>query len=202
MDVCVTHTSFDRMLTDLDSVMKEHKMLGCDTLGIGGMPDKYRQNAESINEFIKVTSEIGKKMHDNGLQFAYHNHAFEFKKVDGKCIMDYLIEGLDPEGAVFIVDTYWLQVGGKNPADFIKALGKRAMAIHFKDYDFDVAGWGGKQKMAYVGGGNLDWDAIIEACEEAGSRWALVEQDGDHIDGDPFKALALSYNYLTTKGFC
>ncbi len=33
MDVCVTHTSFDRMRTDLDTVMKEHKMLGCDTLG-------------------------------------------------------------------------------------------------------------------------------------------------------------------------
>ena len=82
MDVCVTHTSIDRMLTDLDTVMKEHKMMGCDTLGIGGMPDKYRENAESIKEFIKVTSEIGKRMHDNGLQFAYHNHAFEFAKLD------------------------------------------------------------------------------------------------------------------------
>ena len=52
MDVCVTHTSFDRMRTDLDSVMKEHKMLGCDTLGIGGMPDEFRGSPEGIAEFI------------------------------------------------------------------------------------------------------------------------------------------------------
>ena len=59
MDVCVTHTSFDRMLTDLDSVMKEHKMMGCDTLGIGSMPDKFRGSVDGIKEFIKLTSELG-----------------------------------------------------------------------------------------------------------------------------------------------
>ena len=56
MDVCITHTSFDRMLTDLDSVMKEHKMMGCDTLGIGSMPDKFRGSVDGIKEFIKLTS--------------------------------------------------------------------------------------------------------------------------------------------------
>ena len=93
MDVCVTHTSFDRMQTDLDAVMKEHIMMGCDTLGIGGMPDAYRKDVAGIKEFIRITSEIGKRMHDNGLQFAYHNHAFEFAKLDnGRRIIDMLIE--------------------------------------------------------------------------------------------------------------
>ena len=56
MDVCVTHTSFDRMLTDLDSVMKEHKMMGCDTLGIGGMPDKYKGSVEGIDGGLNVST--------------------------------------------------------------------------------------------------------------------------------------------------
>lgn len=81
MDVCVTHTSFDRMLSDTETVVKEHRMLHCDTLGIGSMPDKYRHSEEGIREFIKITDELGRKLHDMGAQFAYHNHSFEFCKV-------------------------------------------------------------------------------------------------------------------------
>lgn len=78
MDVCVTHVPFDRMRNDLDTLMKEHKMLGCDTIGLGSMPEEFRKDAEALGEFIRITSDIGKRMHENGLQFAYHNHAFEF----------------------------------------------------------------------------------------------------------------------------
>ena len=44
MDVCVTHVPFDRMRNDLDTLMKEHKMLGCDTIGLGSMPEEFHQN--------------------------------------------------------------------------------------------------------------------------------------------------------------
>jgi len=38
MDVCVTHKPFDRMLNDLDALAEEHKMINCDTIGLGSMP--------------------------------------------------------------------------------------------------------------------------------------------------------------------
>ena len=47
MDVCVTHTGFDRMQHDLDNVIAEHKMMHCDCLGIGGMPKEARESARS-----------------------------------------------------------------------------------------------------------------------------------------------------------
>lgn len=197
LKVVVTHRKFEDFQNDLDEIMDYNKTLGCDICGLGGMPAEARGSMEGLKQFIKDANEIAKKLQAEGLYFGYHNHAFEFKKVDGKCIMDYLIEGLDPEGAVFIVDTYWLQVGGKNPADFIKALGKRAMAIHFKDYEVGEDSRSGM--MAEIGQGNLDWDSIIAACEEAGAKWALVEQD--ICRRDPFESMKMSYDYLTTKGF-
>ena len=85
-----------------------------------------------------------------------------------------------------------------NPADFISGLGKRAMAVHFKDLSInpekDFA-----QEMAEVGEGNLDWNAIISACQNAGTKWALVEQD--ICRRDPFESLRISYEYLREKGF-
>ena len=53
--------------------------------------------------------------------------------------------------------------------------------------------------IAEVGEGNLDWDEIIAACDEAGAKWALVEQD--ICQRDPFESIKMSYDYLKTKGF-
>ena len=50
MDVCVTHTPFDRMLEDTEAVVREHRMIHCDTLGIGSMPDEYRGSEEGVRE--------------------------------------------------------------------------------------------------------------------------------------------------------
>ena len=80
---------------------------------------------------IKITSEIGKKMHDNGVQFAYHNHAFEFAKLDnGRRIFDMLIEDTKPEEFSFIGDTYWFQFGGVNPCDYIEKIAKMHTSTH------------------------------------------------------------------------
>ena len=81
---------------------------------------------------------------------------------------------------------------------FIKKLGNRAMAIHFKDLKINLEG---NVEIAEVGEGNLDWDEIIAVCDEAGAKWALVEQDKLWIDNDPFKALSVSYDFLREKGF-
>ena len=91
----------------------------------------------------------------------------------------------------FIVDTYWLAYAGINPVDFIKKLGKRAICVHFKDLAMATIT---ETTMAPVGDGNLDWEKIIAACEEAGVKYALVEQDT--CKEDPFICLKKSYNYL------
>ena len=75
-------------------------------------------------------------------------------------------------------------------------MGKRAVCVHFKDLEIVE----NNAVMAEVMEGNLDWDAIIAACEDAGTQWALVEQD--ICRRDPFESMEISYNNLKTKGFC
>lgn len=197
LKVVTTHRNFDDFLNNLDEVIEYNKTLGCELCGVGSMPQRYRGSAEGVSQFIKEMNQVAAKIKEAGLYFGYHNHAFEFVKFDGKFIMDRLIEESDPDAVKFIVDTYWLQFGGMNPVKFIKKLGERAMAIHFKDLKMNLES---KAEIAEVGEGNLDWDEIIAACDEAGAKWALVEQD--ICQRDPFESIKMSYDYLTTKGFC
>lgn len=196
LEVVTTHRSFEDFQKDLGEVMNYNRTLGCKLCGIGSMPTWARESGENLSRFICEANEMADRLGEAGMYFGYHNHAFEFAKIDGVFIMDRLIEETDPRNFQFIVDTYWLQVGGMNPAAFIRRLGSRAMAIHFKDLRANVDN---TTEMAEIGVGNLDWDGIIEACEEAGAKWALVEQD--ICRHSPFECLKISYDYLTGKGF-
>ncbi len=197
LKVTVTHRGYEEFRDHPESIIDYNKTLGCEICGIGAMPNDYRESNEKVTEFIAGINTAAKRLAEEGLCLGYHNHAFEFRRLDGRYIMDRLIEESDPEHVKFIVDTYWLQVAGMNPQRYIKKLGERAMAIHFKDLTVSTDN---KLVMAEIGEGNLDWDAIIKACDEAGAKWALVEQD--ICQRDPFESLKISYDYLKTKGFC
>ena len=191
MDVCVTHTSFDRMLSDPEAVVREHKMIHCDTLGVSCMPGEYSGSEEGVREFIKLTGELAKKLRDMGMHFAYHNHAFEFKKYNGRRVIDMLIDDTDPELFGFIMDTYWVQYGGGDPADFIKRLSGRMKVCHFKDYKINSEN---KPDFAEVGTGNLNLDECYRACRDSGVRYIVIEQDT--CDIDPRESMAISYKNL------
>lgn len=196
-----SHRKFPDFLEDLDEIIDYNRTLGAELCGIGSMPHECIENSATLSQFIADANRVSEELRKEGLYFGYHNHALEYAKIDGKLIMDRLIEETDPELFYFIFDTYWAQVGGKTPQEEIARLGKRAMMVHFKDYCIDRFERK-TAKMAEVGNGNLNWDEIIAACEAAEVRWAVVEQDSNHVDGDAFKALKFSYDYLTGKGFC
>lgn len=196
LEVVTTHRSFDDFQKDLDEIMDYNRTLGCCLCGVGMMPGWARESGEGLSRFIKEANEAAAKLQKEGLYFGYHNHALEFARLDGRRIMDRLIGETDPDAFRFIVDTYWLQVGGMEPVSFIRDLGERAMAVHFKDVK---ANPDNSTEMAEVGEGSLDWDGIIRSCGQAGVKWALVEQDV--CRRDPFESMKMSYDYLTGKGF-
>ncbi|WP_231571708.1 sugar phosphate isomerase/epimerase family protein [Gordoniibacillus kamchatkensis] len=66
----------------------------------------------------------------------------------------------------------------------------RMKVVHLKD----MAIVGDQQVFAEIGEGNLNWPAILEACEETGVEWYVVEQDV--CRRDPFESLAISYRAL------
>ena len=50
---------------------------------------------------------------------------------------------------------------------------------------------------ARSGRGNLNWDEILPAAENAGCAWFIVEQDT--CEGDAFEALQISFDFLHAR---
>ena len=167
---------------------------------MNGFQKEVRDRMLSVIPHIEVTAVPGplrdadglaRKLRDMGMHFAYHNHAFEFKKYNGRRIIDMLVEDTDPELFGFIMDTYWVQYGGGNPADFIRRLSGRMKVCHFKDYKIDSEN---KPDFAEIGTGNLDLDECYRACRESGVGYIVIEQDT--CDIDPRESMAISYKNL------
>ena len=93
----------------------------------------------------------------------------------------------------FILDTYWIQKGGADPAQWIEKFSGRLPVIHLKDYAYDAM-------MAVVGEGNINFDRVFEKAESAGVQYMMVEQDKCYGE-DPFDCLKRSYDYLKSCGF-
>lgn len=200
LQVVTTHKAYMDFVEDIDEVIDYNKTLGSSVCGLGMMPKDYADSSSKTTRMIKALNRAAEELQKEGMCLGYHNHSIEFAPMDGTTIFDRLVHETDPKAFQFILDTFWLQVGGKTPQDMIRKLGERAPIVHFKEHTIVPAEWK-VPEMCEVGRGNLDWDAIIKACDESGVQYAIVEQDRNHIDEDPFKALEVSYEYLKTKGF-
>lgn len=193
ISVCATHISYDRMRDDTAKVIEEHKLIGCKYPAIGGLPGDYR-NAEGFARFAKEATEVGRKLAAAGLFFGYHNHSFELEKFGNRTGLQILYEDSDPNFFKAEIDTYWIQHGGGDPAQWIEDLAGRIPLVHLKDMTVR----GGQPIMAEVGEGNLNWPKIMDACRSAGVEWYIVEQDT--CERDPFDSLKISLDNLKSMG--
>ena len=197
VEIVCTHRSFAEYMEKLDETIQLHLDMGCNIAGLGMMPVESMQSKEALFEVLEKFNVIAKKCAENGITFGYHNHAFEFTKLDGKHVLDIIMENTD-DNLKLILDTYWVAHAGIDPVKIMEKYADRIAVMHYKDKK--VTG-SNNAEIAEVGEGNLDWDAIIEANERLGIKWAMVEQDRNWTDEDPFKSLEMSYKFLTTKGF-
>ena len=194
--IVATHVGFEPLQTGIQAMIDEHRTIGCPHVAIGGLPQEYRSE-DGYHRFAAEASEVGRKLKDAGLTFSYHNHSFELEKFGGKLALGILMDESDPEALSFEIDTYWIQHGGGDPAQWIRkatANGRAMPLVHFKDMCIVE----GRQTMAEVGEGNLNWPAILDACRDAKVLWHLVEQDT--CQTDPFDCLATSLRNLKAMG--
>lgn len=190
-EVCLTHMPFDRMLNDTDKLIEEHKMYGCNTIGLGGLPDMYRTSKQGYVDFATIINNIVKKLRVADMKFSYHNHAFELVKYDGTTALDILFENTSDD-CLFTLDLYWLQAGGAFPASYLEKYKGRVQTAHFKDMAVckDVS------VMSPVGEGNMDYKLLADVAIKTGVAFAAVEQD-DCYDANPFDCLKTSFDNIT-----
>ncbi len=161
-------------------------LLGCKYIVCGKwIPDFATIDAikKSCDDFNCAAAEAAK----HGLKLAIHNHWAEFELVDGIPAYKYLLEYLDP-AVMFEIDTYWVKIGGQDPAAVLAELGERAPLVHIKD----GSGEPGNFKMLPVGQGVMDFSPIFKQCA---NEWLICELD--EYEGDMLEAVKASYDYIS-----
>lgn len=194
--VCATHESLDKIREDFPSVVKKLKLWDCDFTAIGSPGDHFTLDEKGAGDLIAELDDWGKKFASEGIRFAYHNHHFEFAKAGDSLFMERVYEETSPESFFAEIDVHWVQRGGQTPEKWIRNVNGRMPVCHFKDFKIV----GNEPRFCEIGEGNLDWPAIIEACEETGVRWYSIEQDFPVEERDIFASMELSINNLKKMG--
>ena len=133
--VCaMTHIAPNRIIEETEDVVRQHAVFGCKHIGIGGMPGDMRGTLEGYNEFKKIYLPAAEKMRDLGAKFLYHNHWFEFDKLDGKDVIERILEDFPEDSIDFTLDLGWAAFADKDVLALIDMLKGRLSRIHLKDF--------------------------------------------------------------------
>jgi sugar phosphate isomerase/epimerase len=141
--------------------------------------DDYKQFAELFNRSAEVCRAAG-------IQFAYHNHDFEFKELGGQLPYDLLLKDTDPKLVKMELDLYWATFAGQDPVALFKKHPGRFPLWHVKDMAKTP-----EREFAEVGLGSINFQRIFDAKKTAGMTHYFVEQDV--CKRPPLEAIAISY---------
>ena len=161
--------------------------------------DEAKRTAELANR-------IGEAARAAGLQYAYHNHDYEFTVLgDGTSAYDLLLRDTDPERVKFEIDCGWMAFAGHDPARYLRSQPGRFPMLHIKDYlspAGDVAAapasGAGRPEMlgAELGRGTVDYRPIFAAARESGVRHAFAEQEGPFSRMDQLAAAKVAAAFM------
>jgi sugar phosphate isomerase/epimerase len=162
-------------------------------------PDIWPKIADTFNR-------AGEQAKKAGVQFAYHNHQFEFAPAGGKLPFDLLLERCDPALVQIELDLCWIAAAGKDPLDYFKRAPGRFPLVHVKGLSkVPAAGAAAPNTevlptITDVGASNdvIDWKRIFAQSKQAGIRHYFVEHD---VPKDPLASLEASYGYLKKLEF-
>lgn len=219
---CVSvHQEYSVFLEKGQDAVDFLKTIGVKYSAVPWMGEEKHKGSKRFAQTVEEFKKVGKLLKDNGIQFLYHNHDFEFKKYDGKFLLDWLYESLPEDLLQTEIDTCWVRYAGYDPSEYIKKYTGRAPVVHLKDFVaktfaagpvYDLIDEKGrvddleaksKEDNGFhfkpIGQGVQDFKSILAASEEAGAEYVVVEQDlSDDIP--PMEAAKQSREYLRSLG--
>lgn len=187
------HVGFDRLEKNLAEAIAFNKEIGSQYVVCPFVPEGRRKDAAGWKQLAQTLNEIGRQCVDQGLNFCYHNHAFEFAPMDGSNGFRLLYENSDPRYVKMELDMYWALKGGDNPASILRRYAGRCPIVHLKDMTGDA-----EQTFAEVGEGVVNFQDVFQEAATGGVAWYVVEQD--RCRRPPLESVQLSLQHLREWG--
>jgi sugar phosphate isomerase/epimerase len=207
------HVPFDALMADPQGMVNAYAEIGCKFIVIPYLTPEYRPNSEKFNEVIEGAKVLGKAANDRGLTLLYHNHDFEFEKINGEYALDILYKSVSADLLQTEIDTCWVNVAGEDPSAYVEKYAGRAPVVHLKDFVmpgkkpekmYELIGiqddQKGSEEEAFdfrpLGLGVQNFPKILQACKTAGSQWVVVEQDRPALGKTAMECAEVSLAYV------
>lgn len=206
------HIPIDEFLSDLEGTIGRYLEIGCKYAAIPYLVEELRPGAPKWGETVENIQKIAQAAKKKGMQLMYHNHDFEFVKLNGAYALDTLYETIPAELLQTELDTCWVNVAGEDPVAYVKKYSGRTPVLHLKDFTgsktenmYELIGIDSKKaeytkafEFRPVGYGKQDIPSLLEAAAESGTKWLVVEQDAPSMGKTPLACAEMSIRYLKT----
>jgi sugar phosphate isomerase/epimerase len=214
MKAISAHVPYDDILGDMEKTLSDYKSFGCDYIAIPWLDAKRAPGGVDFKNTIEMVKKIGKACKNIGLTLLYHNHDFEFVKIDGAYGLDVLYDSIPADFLGTQIDTCWVKVAGLDPAEYLMKYKGRAPLVHLKDFTmtgmiegdlYDLMGKGDNIRSENfefrpLGQGVQDVKSLLDASIYVGAKWVVVEQDFS-TTCTPIEAAKASRDFLKSFGW-
>ena len=164
------HYGFKELKENLDERMAYAKELGLKQMVVstfalrrGATMDDWMRAANEMNK-------LGERAQKAEMQLGFHNHDFEFEKIDGQLIYDKLLSELDPHAVKLQFQVAVVRLG-YNAADYFEKYPGRFISMHLADWSPE------KKEQVPVGQGVVDWKKTFAAAKTGGVKNYFLEMD-------------------------
>ncbi|HEX3821222.1 MAG TPA: sugar phosphate isomerase/epimerase [Candidatus Sulfotelmatobacter sp.] len=200
-----THVQYDELDEKFPSVIETSKTIGLEYVVCPWIPEEMRKSPDIWKQAAEKFNKCGEQCKNAGLQFAYHNHWFEFLPTNGMLPYDELLKMCDTNLVKMEMDLCWIIVAGGDPGKYFNEYPGRFPLVHVKDVKtLPKVSQGGSQNfgdtvdLTEVGSGVIDWKKIFSHSEKAGIKYYIVEHDHPK---QPLESIKTSYEYLSKLTF-
>jgi sugar phosphate isomerase/epimerase len=169
-----THNNGPSFTTDgLKKAVELNQILGSKNIIMASAPrattvDQWKALGDQLTQVSETLKPLG-------MATGYHNHAVEWRPVEGQRPMD-VIAATTPRDVTLQFDVGTCVEAGADPIAWITSQAGRIRSVHCKDWG---AGAGRGYTVAF-GEGDAPWKAIFEAAESVGGvEYYLIEQEND-----------------------
>jgi len=177
----------ETLQNDLQKLVDMAAEAGQEYLTCAYLSPEERKTIDQYKSYVELFNKADEVCKKAGVKFAYHNHDFEFQKLDGQVPYHLL---LSQTKVKMELDLYWAVKSGNDPLALFKKYPGRFDMWHVKDMDKTE-----KKFFTEVGNGVIDFKPIFAAAKTAGLKYYFVEQD--QTPGNPMESITTSYKNLT-----
>lgn len=189
-----THVGYDSISSaNWQKQLDDARAIGHEWVTVAYMPEEQRKSIDDWKRHAAEFNKAGAQAKASGLRFAYHNHDFEIRPMDGQRPLDVMLDATDPSLVDFEMDLYWVTFGGGSPVDFFNRHPHRFPLVHVKDSSPPP-----NRHFVDVGSGTIDFASIFAQSDKGGIKHYFVEHDQP---ADAIATIRNSYNYLNKLTF-